>query len=247
MALAVSMAACAKTDNSENNIKRDDSSSKKEKKEAKIYVDEDGLYYYDDSSNVMRIAAYSEEGDGGVADDDQPAEDIPEPIRGTYDLDGLKFEIPEGYYVDTSYDIPVIYSDDESLMDENIAIMSLEAYNGQEYDDISIDTIKAEFESYKTLGSIADYELEELKALPQVDGKDTKGFKVKIVAYAGDSSSGEESIEYYSEMVFINSEQSYAVLLNASSSEESISRVEKLRDNIFTTLTFTSDPDQSEE
>ena len=48
-------------------------------------------------------------------------------------------------------------------------------------------------------------------------------------------------------MVFINSEQSYAVLLNASSSEESISRVEKLRDNIFTTLTFTSDPDQSEE
>ena len=35
--------------------------------------------------------------------------------------------------------------------------------------------------------------------------------------------------------------------LNASSSEESISRVEKLRDNIFTTLTFTSDSDQSEE
>ncbi len=48
-------------------------------------------------------------------------------------------------------------------------------------------------------------------------------------------------------MVFINSEQSYAVLINASVSDESISRVEKLRDNIFTTLTFTSDADQSAE
>ena len=59
----------------------------------------------------------------------------------------------------------------------------------------------------KPWGSIADYELEELKDLPQVDGKDTKGFKVKIVAYAGDNSSGEESIEYYSEMVLHSCER----------------------------------------
>ena len=229
LAVAVSMAACAKTDNSENNRKssKSDSSSSNTKREVKIYTDEDGAFYYDDDSNVMRLSAYPENGE-------EEAYEAPEPIYGTYDQDGVKFDIPDGYYADTSFGLPVVYSEDENLTNENVGITTQTMYNGGTFEEASLEYLENEYKEYKETESIREYEIKEIKDITDVNGTKAKAYSIAVTIGEDD----ENTAEYYSELIFLDYKPSYVMIINGNNNEESIARVDKLRDSILKSLTI---------
>lgn len=241
--MAAAMVGCSNSDSSSSKTesKADTSSAAsaaESDNEVKLYSDDSGVYYTQDGSKYY-VSATQE-----VIKED--------PITGSYDKDGIAFDIPDGWYVDTNYGMPVVFPEgDGDASSKYLYITTPDSLVGSAYDDISLDSMKEFFQTYIDNGYFASVDVQETDA-GSISGFETKAYKVTALRSSSDSSSADESSaeydgseDFYLEYVFVNSDVPQAIYVNSANVEADIEAINSVYETIAANMKITLTSDES--
>lgn len=235
----MSMSACSKSETAKTNSSNADSSAPSTDKKLDVYLSSDGTpYYLAEDGTKMNLYAYADEDDD--TDEDDASANY---IYDKYDVDGLKFDIPEGWFADTSFGAPMILqqadSDDEINYDESIAIVDTENVFDSEDGKVTKKTVKSYFEDYLDYGYYTDYKISETGSM-KVNGVDADYYDVistvSSALTATDSDEDAEPVVCKTRYIITDEDTSHCIILSALDNDESFGRVleayEKMADSL---------------
>ncbi len=230
-----SFASCSDSDSSSettNNSKaQNGEDGKNPDSKLDIYIDEDGTpYYYDTDGNKMIIYSYP-------ADDLEEEEEEYDPSQyityDKYDAGGLSFDIPEGWYADSTYGAPMIFEDaeeGEENYDEYISVTPTYMVLDNAETEVTEDVVKENFDSLIEAGYFKKYEI-------------TSTDNVKVAGYDADSydisftySLDEDEVVYRSRYIFTSGDNSYCLTISSLDTDESFKKMTDLLDELIKTL-----------
>lgn len=236
----MSMSACSKSETAKTNSSNADSSSAKSTdKKLDVYLSSNGTpYYLADDGTKMNLYAYADEDDD--TSEDEAAANY---IYDKYDADGLKFDIPEGWFADTSFGSPMLLqqadSDDEINYDESIAIVDTENVFDSDNGKVTKKTVKSYFDNYLDYGYYTDYKISETGSM-KVSGVDANYYDVITTISSTltntDSDEDAEPVVCKTRYIITDEDTSHCMILSALNNDESFGRVveayEKMADSL---------------
>lgn len=242
--MAAALAGCSASDNSSSSAdsKADVSSvasAAESDNEVKLYSDDSGVYYTQDGSKYYVNATQE------VVKED--------PITGSYDKDGISFDIPDGWYVDTNYGMPVVFPEgDGENSSKYLYVTTPDSLVGTAYDDITLDSMKEFFQQYIDNGYFASVDVQEAE-VGSISSYETKAYKVKALKSSSDSSAADESSaeydgseDFYLEYVFINSDVPQAIYVNSANVDADIEAIDSVFETVISNMKITLTADSSE-
>lgn len=211
-----------------------------------IYLSEDGTpYYIDADGNKMILYAYADETE---EDEYDPSDSY---VYDNYDADGLKFEIPEGWFADTGYGAPMLLqeSEDEINYDETIAILPAE--NVFESGDVSEDSINEYFGELVELGYYTEYKITD--SGDSTVGKESAKYYDVLSTYSllsDDDSEESETMSFRTRYIVTEDDNPYCVIITSNDSDDSFDYVfgiyESFADTIEISAAENTDGDAEE-
>lgn len=235
----MSMSACSKSETAKTNSSNADSSSASTDKKLDVYLSSDGTpYYLAEDGTKMNLYAYADE-DDDTDEDDHSANYI----YDKYDVDGIKFDIPEGWFADASFGSPMLLQqadpDEEINYNESIAIVDTENVFDSDDGKITKKTVKSYFDDYLDYGYYTDYKISETGSM-KVGGVDADYYDVITTISSAltntDSDEDAEPIVCKTRYIITDEDTSHCIVLSALDNDESFGRVveayEKMADSL---------------
>lgn len=215
-------ASDAKADStSETDMTKTDDNSSDSKLD--IYLSEDGTpYYIDADGNKMILYAYADE---AVEDEYDPSESY---VYDNYDADGLKFDIPDGWFADTGYGAPMLLqepeSEDEINYDETIAILPAE--NVFESGEVNKESIEEYFGELVELGYYTEYKITD--SGNSTMGKETAKYYDVLSTYSlvsDEDSEDSETMSFRTRYIVTEGDDPYCAIITSNDSDDSFDYV----------------------
>lgn len=195
-----------------------------------IYIDKDGAPYYvdEDGTKMMLFSSMYENGE------EDPSDNY---VYDHYDdNNGLTFDIPDGWYADTSYGSPTMFMQgDEDNLDEYISIVPssyvLDADEKGNYNTEKV--IKSYYEDGISEGYYLSFEITD-KGDTKLNGVDAKYYVLRLSSNSFSDSGEEEFIRI--KYIITGGDNSHAVIMTALDTDESYNKVVGAFDTIADTV-----------
>jgi hypothetical protein len=220
------MTACK---NSESSDSKDSNSDSK----LDIYLSSDGTPYYLDSdgSEVYLSTTTATE------DSDDDSDSTDSYIYGNYDSNGLKFDIPDGWYVDESFGSPTIFEvtdDGNPNYDEYITLMPTSSILGSDVTSVDKSTIEDYFTELVDAGYYTEFTTTDSGEYT-VAGYDADYYDITVSYTLED---GGDTYSFRGRYIFTQGDNSYSIMLTSLDDDDSFTKVEDLYNEFVTTLTL---------
>lgn len=233
-AAIMSLAALTACDSSEKKEKSDSgkkteskaetssADSVNEDKKVEVYLNSDGTPYYIDEDGqkwMLFSTQMNEEGE----------EQLNDYIYEKFELDGLSFDIPDGWFADGAYGYGMMFQiseEDEPInYDESIAILATSIVFPELEGEITEDFVKGYYDGLVDEQFYSEFELTETGTV-KVCGVDSPYFDL-IVSYSlGEDENGEESFETFrSKYIVTPGDNSHCIVMSSYDDDESFKTV----------------------
>ena len=236
-AAIMSLAALTACDSSENKEKSDSKTKTESKaetssadgensvledKKVEVYLNSDGTPYYIDEDGqkwMLFSTQMNEEGE----------EQLNEYIYDRFDLDGLSFDIPDGWFADAAYGYGMMFKtaeEEESInYDESIAILSTTIVFPELEGDITEDFLKGYYDGLVEEQFYSEFEITETGTV-KVCGVDSPYFDLTVSYSRGEDENGEESFETFrTKYIVTPGDNSHCIVLSSYDDDESFKTV----------------------
>jgi hypothetical protein len=178
-----------------------------------------------------------------ASDDDSEYDETDYYVYDHYESDGLVFDIPDGWFADTTYGAPMLFMDSEDgdiNYDESISFVSTETVLDSDVTDVKQETIESYLDELISYGYYNSYEITDSGSL-EIAGKDANYFDM-TVSYSLD----EDEVSFRSRYIFTTGEGSYCVSITSLDDDDSFNKMLDVYTEVEQTLTL-PDAEQTEE
>lgn len=250
LTLAISsFAACGKEAEPSESVSGNNSSEASGDQKLDIYLSEDGTpYYLDADGNKMLLYAYAD--DTGEEEEYDPTEYY---IYDSYDVDGMSFDLPEGWVADSSMAIPMIFQEaataEEIDYNESIVILSADNVFGTETEGVNEKSITEYFDDCVEQGFYSKYEITDSGDTTFGENK-AEYFDLTLIPVT-DEESEEEPTELRVRYVADKSDTPYCAVITSYNTDESfdlmIEAFKTVSDSFKVTAEESADAEDTEE
>ncbi len=244
LAAAFSVAACSLctgcSDTDDATTSAESEASEETESTVDIYLDDDGYpYYYTEDGTKMILYAYEDEEEEEVTY-----------IYDEYDVDGLYFEIPDGWYVDDSYGAPTMFidSEDDYNYDEVITILPTSyVFESDEDGTYPDDIVTSYFDELIEEGYYTSYELTDSGEGTAIDGNATKYYDITAYYETTDDDGNDTEEGFRTRYIISDGDNSYSVIINSLDTDDSFDMVVETYESMVGTIVLPEAEEETEE